>query len=72
MELIWTREKPKEPGWYWFRRNFRKDKPYNHFPQVMLVWGKDHLRADGLLIDYYHGEWAGPLPQPTEPEGGKG
>lgn len=72
--LKWTREKPTEPGWYWWR--FEK----NIVPHMVYVVHESTMRpvqTDRMLILYPNskkeldvetrgGEWAGPIPEPEE------
>jgi hypothetical protein len=62
-KLIWTREKPTVPGWYWWRRRV------GH--KAFVVYLEEH---DGAMMEYSqgryftleNGEWAGPLAEPKE------
>ena len=62
--MNWTIDKPKLPGWYWYRRR-------EHANQVLLILrGTEHsIRAvwpDGHSEPVIHmsGEWAGPMERP--------
>ena len=50
--LHWTKETPKEPGWYWHKNcigiTIMQIKPGCHLPNIS---------------DY---SWAGPIPEPQE------
>jgi hypothetical protein len=58
----WTKRKPTEPGWYWWRFRVGKD------PVAMKI-GDDHIAKTNvftigtsvLLIDELPGEWQGPI-----------
>lgn len=79
MSLVWTKEPPTEPGWYWARTK-------QEYPRVAMVyvdgaapflemkasleWGGSPSSHIGR--PYHVWQWAGPIPQPTEPEGEKG
>ncbi|WP_413935987.1 hypothetical protein [Nitrospira sp. BLG_1] len=64
--LVWTRERPTVPGWYWYR-------DMTTVPRVVS------LIQDGYGLVVYgieeycnrlyevRGEWAGPIPPPEEP-----
>jgi hypothetical protein len=63
-ELIWTKERPKEPGWYWWRGDW-------YGPEVLQVYllngpDTDQLAIDETEIERHDGEWAGPIPLPQE------
>lgn len=66
--MKWTREKPTQPGWYWWRAPRKR-------PRVLLVSAYAFTKTryqDGLGGDVYlvenmvPGEWAGPIPEPEE------
>ena len=72
--LKWTKEKPTESGWYWWRFE-KKNVPH----MVYVVWENTMrpVENDRLLILYPNsnkefevetrgGEWAGPIPEPEE------
>ena len=66
--LTWTREKPTEPGWYFCRnipkRTFDKidDDVFRAIRTLTdLRWDGGFIIADGL-------EFAGPIPEPREPQ----
>ena len=68
--MQWTNEPPKEPGWYWKRlvNNFGRQ------PEAIIV----HLDAYDVFHTQQHAsmyvivndslQWAGPIPEPVEPE----
>lgn len=59
-------ERPTEPGWYWFKSMFR---PYWASLRVYKDgWGDLWVQQDStqtLLLEWPHGEWRGPIPEPT-------
>ena len=68
--LRWTREKPTEEGWYWYRDKVTE-------PIMSLITTLDHKlvmnayrRYQNALIDRLDGEydeeWAGPIPEPED------
>ena len=70
--MHWTTTKPSRPGWYWYRRT---DLPFTDDPDVVHVSTLDY--QPGLYIwdwqdtywepiSSYNGQWAGPIPEPTE------
>lgn len=68
--MTWTNEKPKVPGWYWWRS--KADAPYIvHLGMVRreiygpLVLCSDYCE-DGETPDELGGHWAGPLLPPEE------
>lgn len=68
ISLTWTAERPTVVGWYWERNLSR---PSRH-PQIFLATD-EYLDAvakcsDTVLI--WH-QWAGPIPEPAEPEDGR-
>ena len=71
-KLVWSREKPKEPGWYW-----RKVYP-DTVPDVVEIGifnGKvewwSYFNACWRRRLGKSWEWAGPIPEPEESEGGE-
>lgn len=65
----WTTEKPKVPGWYWWRdtqAKYEEDRE-PHIYKVRMYCGQ--LSIGNCTIDDSHfvkrGEWAGPLEVPT-------
>ncbi|MGR6036092.1 MAG: hypothetical protein ACU4EQ_12735 [Candidatus Nitrosoglobus sp.] len=81
--MKWTKEKPTEPGWYWWRydtgeslsivRIYSKDEDEDN-PVSIAYFSEDGESAayDGMLQSSYlseiHGYWAGPLNVPEEPK----
>ncbi len=68
MITIWTREKPTQEGWYWFKgdnsrfNKFFKDGTIVYFhPEghISMVGTNDAYRLDDLS-----GKWVGPLVVP--------
>lgn len=66
----WTKERPTEPGWYWYR-----EKLLEHMPPVEEIrhitkdprCGRLVCRGKGSL-ELAKGEWStGPLTPPTDP-----
>jgi len=71
MSLVWTKEPPTEPGWYWTGVR-HKGKLSQEIVEVALVqfglgyWS--HITDDWEMVQRPVGYfWAGPIPQPTEP-----
>ena len=82
MSLVWTTEKPTEPGWYWARiGHFHPvlDKgvkvlvfvsgnaPFLKVAKAVTEFGMDAEVSPGAVW-----QWAGPIPQPEEPTEGGG
>lgn len=68
--LRWTREKPTQEGWYWYRDKVTE-------PIMSLITTLDHQlvmnayrRYQNAFIDRLDGEydeeWAGPIPEPED------
>ena len=59
----WTRERPTETGWYWWRETAQD------FPHAVLVWPGDGdvklvkggFWRDAKELDNTDGEWRGPM-----------
>ena len=67
-DLEWSDEPPEEPGWYWVQY---KIHPLNH-KTICEVYES----ATGFRVRNHHApkvdemenrQWAGPIPEPTEP-----
>ncbi len=63
--MQWTREKPREPGWYWWQ-------PMPNYTEAVLIKqgfvyqvGVEQGKQVGLLA----GHWWGPLQAPPRPPG---
>lgn len=55
--LRWSKEPPKEPGWYWnMRQGYPKEMTISWYSETRLA----NLYTDGKDI------WAGPIPEPEE------
>ena len=68
-ELVWTRNRPKVPGWYWL------SAPVGYTPRIVRVWES----SEGLTVEAERGnfwplkkrggwkgcKWAGPIPFPN-------
>lgn len=76
--LRWSKEPPKEPGWYWYRNTNKLDV---HIVCISYEWDEYmvdfELAARFVLETPYNwhnphpvvlmdGEWAGPIPEPEE------
>ncbi|MDD5722650.1 MAG: hypothetical protein PHY29_02795 [Syntrophales bacterium] len=63
--LTWTKEKPKEPGWYWRRTSSLQQ----YIREVLLfgdaLWVRNENGA-WKMEDMVEGEWAGPIEEPGE------
>ena len=66
--MKWTRKRPIQPGWYWWR----EPEYNNNMPEMAkIVQSTDGLRVlwfTGALeddeLEQYDGQWAGPLVPP--------
>lgn len=72
MTLRWTNEKPTEPG-FWFHRWLPKDTEDLEVEAVEIerqpnsaLYVCAYLNSGWL--DRIGGQWAGPIPEPLEPE----
>lgn len=71
--LRWTKEPPKEMGWYWHEENHGSKHPAHVF-RVVTSGGETgvYVRFFGQPADVVHkidhisGKWAGPIPEPEE------
>jgi hypothetical protein len=70
--LRWTREAPKEAGWYWYRRDGYTDGAelvsrlltfVEVLPHWIGTWGGEHEKR-------HNGMWAGPIAPPEEARSG--
>lgn len=66
--LKWTSNLPTEPGWYWIMS-------YNKKPsmvEVRVIDGRLMLTSGviNVTLNIFEGcLWAGPIPEPEEPDG---
>lgn len=69
--LVWTKEPPTVPGWYWYHRYFSS-------PRIVQLMYRG-LDTDRLVVSFAGNEenewvedmvgwWAGPIPMPEEAE----
>lgn len=54
--LVWTREKPIEPGWYWYRSSYYPMTVVEVQRMVQSAW----VRRDGrtIRLSRLTGEWS--------------
>jgi hypothetical protein len=67
--VTWTSAKPTVPGWYWFCVPARS--PRKWVVEIGVFDGKPYDMShdpdtEGDATDEVAGEWAGPIPEPTE------
>ena len=66
--LTWTRERPTKPGWYWMRHNPQSGvhivKLSGIAPNFDIEWA-GHDDSTEMRCTNLNGEWAGPIPEPT-------
>lgn len=65
--LVWTKEPPTVPGWYWQRAIGRE----NTYTMALITLWDNELRCktiwDNKQLARFKGfEWAGPIPMPEE------
>lgn len=68
--LVWTKEPPTVPGWYWQRAIGREDTCTMAW--IRVSFGDKNLRCKSMFGDrqltrFKGFEWAGPIPIPEEP-----
>uniref|UniRef100_A0A6H1ZKR5 Uncharacterized protein n=1 Tax=viral metagenome TaxID=1070528 RepID=A0A6H1ZKR5_9ZZZZ len=80
--LTWTKDKPTEPGWYYYKEEERQItwKVYRVFPIDQYISPSEvcEVKEVGFTVligvgtfkpvEQMNGEWAGPIPEPIEPE----
>lgn len=82
MELIWTKEKPIKPGWYWLRTithsaiSIAKICEQKDVIPIVPTKGKTkglifmiaEMPLEWFPLDelYFNYEWAGPIPEPKK------
>lgn len=65
--MKWSKEKPTQAGWYWWKDLDRPGKP--HMAHVvndgygLTVYG---IEEYSRRLYEVRGEWAGPIPEPEE------
>ena len=57
----WTRTKPTEPGWYWWRNNGDPEMVHVIEPSIVLLCGDNRICSVNAMIGHGTGEWQGPL-----------
>lgn len=70
-ELTWSGEHPTEPGWYWVRSKQLSARPVKfHGARWGGITGHGGLPTnwdDAFGNRHENKEYAGPIPQPSEP-----
>lgn len=66
--LVWSKEKPTVPGWYWWRKKGTTERAICQIEQpvnskYLWVYCVTGFRME---LPSCFGEWAGPLPEPEE------
>jgi uncharacterized coiled-coil protein SlyX len=69
--LTWTTKQPTKAGWYWFRGN--ASEPADDWC-IFQVWEDEGVfivsfqerPITAMMTVWVNGEWAGPIPEPTE------
>ena len=57
----WTKRKPTEPGWYWWRNNGEPEMVHVTNPSVVLLCGDSRVFSTNMMIGHGTGEWQGPI-----------
>jgi hypothetical protein len=66
--MEWTKEKPKEPGYYWLKAEmFKNDYDFNGVPFIVPVYKDGSFMIPGCDMQFTdcNGEWAGPIEPPA-------
>ena len=72
--MKWTKEKPTEIGWYWYRD--RLTEPVMSLitmldnELIMNAYRRYQNARINMLNGEYNEEWAGPIPKPKEEDNG--
>lgn len=65
--LVWTKEPPTVPGWYWLYEESSPSRPVEVVPfgpkGIMHIHGYTEMQPVASIM----GWWAGPIPMPEEP-----
>lgn len=67
--MIWTHEKPTQPGWYWWRNTGLSVVGRTQVCKVSIYKGKYRamfIDGERPLVADLAGEWAGPIEEPEE------
>lgn len=74
-KLIWTKEQPVEPGWYWKRRTGKYKKTWRERDEIVYIRNYcGEMCVENWPIPDKDVKWAGPIPKPKkkkEKKGGK-
>ena len=62
--LTWTKERPTMPGWYWNRRQGGDAEIILLTPWLDAVVYE--CEGEIFHLEYWGGEWAGPIPEPSD------
>jgi hypothetical protein len=65
LRLKWTKDKPTQPGWYWWR--WSRDKGNAHITRLNEHWQameNKHVPSNAYYL-FEEGEWAGPIEPPA-------
>lgn len=63
--MVWTKEKPTVPGWYWLRKHGTGVVEIREGLCSVMVEGDGY---SGRIEEFHDFVWAGPIPEPEEPE----
>ena len=56
----WTRSRPTEPGWYWWRTHAVTTGQLTGL-QVVQIEEDGYCRQEGEYVSHLGGEWQGPI-----------
>jgi len=66
-KLIWTKEQPTEPGWYWKRRTGKHKKVWKERDEIIYIRNYvGSLCISNWPIPDKDIEWAGPILKPKK------
>jgi len=59
VENMWTKEKPTEPGYYWYRYNsYCKPEIYQLFIKLSVLYAAINFYPDAMEVSGLGGEWS--------------
>ncbi len=68
----YTKDRPTEPGWYWFRVGDDSPRTVTRLAKAIVLVGRGlwcRFPMGTYAVGDMGGEFAGPIPEPPEPEG---
>lgn len=72
--LVWTKDRPKKPGWYWFRTSEDSPKLMTRLEESIVQVGQDpdsnrcgvKFPSGAIAVFEMGGYFAGPIPAPSD------